>query len=422
MKANNFGKHGWWIIIFTLFIYMFTSTAPDILNVTTTGFAERFGMASGDPLLIFAAIGGFVGIPLALIVGQVISKKGVKGPAVVLLFILAIVWFLYGRCETFTQYAVIATIVAALANVGNLVITQQLMSNWFPKKKGTALGWATVGMPLDSAITVAVFQALIVKKGLSAPFYMMCIIFVILAIVMIIAVKAYPEEAGAYPDNEPISEEERKANLEALTNYKSEITVGKMFKIKDFWLLVITFGFLFIGLIGIMSQMVPRMVSIGLDTNSAIMWLTIASVVGIPGSIAWGIVDQKIGTKKTTIIFSALWAIMTLLAAIGCGMGSIPISIASVVMVSCLQGGLGNLMPSMVINVFGRYDFAQANKLVVPFVVGIRTLAFIIMPMILGMSATASAGYAKIFVVFTVLTVIALISACGLSKETIGKK
>ena len=158
---SNFGKKGWWIIIFTLLIYMFTCAVPDTLNVVTEGFAVTFGMESASPLLVFSAIGGFVGIPMALIAGQFISKKGVKGPAVIMLFILAVLWIFYGKCSTIQQFAVVATLITALSNTVNLVVTQQLMSNWFPKKKGIALGWATMGMPLDSAITVAIFQIML---------------------------------------------------------------------------------------------------------------------------------------------------------------------------------------------------------------------------------------------------------------------
>lgn len=421
MKAN-FGKKGWIIIIFTLFIYMFTSTAADVLNITTDGFALRFGMDSGSSLLIFAAIGGFIGIPTSFIVGHIISKKGLKGPTVALFIILAVIWFLYGRCNTFGQYAVIATVIMALANCTNLVLTQQLMSNWFPKKKGIALGWATIGMPLDGALMIPVFQALIVRFDLAAPFYLMAVIFVILAVLMLLAIKEYPEQAGVYPDNEPITEEEKAANLALLANYKSEFTIKKLFATKDMWLLVITFGLMFIGLLGAMTQMIPRLTAIGMDINTAIAWLSVVSIISLPASVIWGIIDQKIGTKKTTVIFAALWTIMMFMSAISCHTINMPITIFSVLFLACMNGGLGNMMPSMIISVFGRYDFANANKLIVPFVVGIRTLAFLIMPMILGIAgANVAHGFFLAFIVFGILSLISFIASLFISKTTIGK-
>lgn len=423
MKSNvNFGKKGWYIIIFTLLIYWFSSTPADTLNITVDGFAAQIGLSNGSSLLIFAAIGGFVGIPMALIAGQIIAKKGVKIPGIILMVVMAFLWFFYARVETFQQYAVIATLIAAVSNTVNLVVTQQIMSNWFPKKKGIALGWATMGMPVDSAVTVAVFQIMMMKIGFSAPFYLMFAITIILAGVMLFTVKEYPEEAGAYPDNEILSESEKKENLELIANYKSPWTIGKILTCREFWLLIIVFGFLFIGLLGAITQMIPRLTSLGMNANTAVMWLTISSLAGIPTSFMWGAIDQAAGTKKTVIVFSCVWTIMMVLATVGCGIANIPVTIVSLIMLSCLHGGLGNLMPSMVINVFGRYDFAQVNKLVVPFVVGIRTLSFLIIPAFLAMAgANVATGYRNAYGLFTILSVIAVVCSIFITDRKIGK-
>ena len=422
---SNFGKMGWWIIIFTLLIYLFSCAVPDTLNVLVQPFAEKYAPAVQSPeqILIFAAIGGFVSIPLSLVAGQIISKIGVKIPAIIMIIGLAVLWVLYGVAPSMGSFAVVATLIVALSDSANLVITQQLMNNWFPKKKGIALGWATMGMPLDSAITVLIFQALLTTKGFMAPFIFMGIVFVALAVIMALFVKSLPEQAGCYPDNEPISEEERKANLEFFANYKTGFPTSVMFRTKAFWLLVISFGFMFLGLVGATSQMIPRMGAVGVDQPQAVLALTIASLIGIPGSIIWGIVDQKIGTKKTTVIFALLWAIMMFVGAIGAGVVSVPITYISVIMFAALLGGLGNLMPSMCISVFGRFDFAQANKLLVPFVVGIRTLAFILIPVVSGIvGGNMQIGYTIVFIVFGILSLIALFAAMALPKDCIGRK
>lgn len=420
---SNFGKMGWLIIIYVLFLYMFSSTPPDTLNVTAEFFAGAMGLDSSNALLVFSAVGGFVGIPVALIFGQIVSKVGVKWPTVIILLIYAVIWFINGKAISFGLYAVIVTIITAVSNTINLVATQQIMSNWFPKKKGIALGWATMGMCFSSAIMVAVFQGMILNVGLSAPFNLMVVICIVMAVITAVWFKAYPEEAGAYPDNEPISEEEKKANLELINNYKSDFSFGKLFKTKELWMIVIIFGFLFIGLVGTVSRMIPRLVIVGIDQNVAVLWLTIASVIGIPASFFWGLIDQKIGTKKAVEIFCVLWTIMMAIAAVGSAAVSVPVSIISVVFYACLLGGLGNLMPSMVIQIFGRYDFPQANKLVVPLVVGIRSFALLIVPMMLQMSGIGneSAGYRNVFIVFMILSLVATILAFAIKDKTIGK-
>lgn len=63
MKTKGFGRQGWWIIIYTLLLYLFSSSSSDTLNVTTMGHAMILGLSESSTLLIYAAIGGFVSVP-----------------------------------------------------------------------------------------------------------------------------------------------------------------------------------------------------------------------------------------------------------------------------------------------------------------------------------------------------------------------
>lgn len=417
---SNFGKLGWLIIIFTLVIYLASSVPPDTLNVSVLAFGGKFGWDT-NALLVFSGIGGFVGILISLIFGFIIAKYGVKWPTVIILIIYAFIWFFNGNVRSITQYGIAVVSLTAISNTINLVSTQQIMSNWFPRKKGIALGWATMGMCMSGAFMVPIFQKMF-SISIGAPFYLMVAISLILAIITAIWFKSYPEQAGAYPDNIPISDEERKTNLKLIKNHKSNWTFSKLFKCKEFWYIVVIFGFLFLGLVGTVSQLIPRLMVVGLTQSAGILSLSVASIVGIFGSFAWGFIDQKIGTKKTVTIYCAIWTIMMICSAIGSQTMSIPISIISVVIFACMVGGLGNLMPSMVIQIFGRFDFSQANKYVVPFVVGIRSFALIIVSALLAATGKmANLGFRNVFIVFTILSLISLILSIIIKDKTLGK-
>ena len=360
---NNFGKLGWAVVIYTLLIYLFTCVTNDTLNVTVEVFAGVLGVTNND-LLPMAAVGGFVGVVLSLIVGAIIAKKNVKMPTAILFVVLGILFAINGQARSLPVYAIAAVLSTAVAQTLNLVCTQQIMSNWFPKKKGIALGWATMGMPICSAVMVAVFQGLF-GVSIAAPYWLMLVICLIMAAITLFWFKNYPEEAGAYPDNQPVDEEEQKKTLEFMNSYKSPWTIGKLLKTKEFWMLVLIFGFLFMGLVA-------------------------------------------------TMIISAF----------GMAVASVPVTILSIVLYSLLNGGLGNMMPSMFISVFGRFDFAQANKLGMPIVICLRSLTMIIMPIILTANAMAgnaeAVGYRNLFIVISVLSVIAAVLAFLIKDKTIG--
>lgn len=416
---NNFGRKGWAVVIYTLLIYLFTCVTNDTLNVTTEWFGQVLDRPA-ESLLPMAAIGGIAGVVLSLIFGTIIAKKNVKVPTAVLFVILGVLFAINGQARIMPVYAISAILSTAVSQTLNLVCTQQIMSNWFPKKKGIALGWATMGMPVCSAVMVAVFQGLYGSFSIAAPYWMMLIICLILAVITLVWFKNYPEEAGAYPDNEPVDPEEQKKTLEFMASYKSPWTVGKLLKTKEFWMLVLIFGFLFMGLVATMAQMIPRLGVLGVETNTAILCLSVASIVGIPGSFFWGWLDQKIGTGKTNRIFCTIWAVTMIISAIGMAVASVPVTIVSIVLYALLNGGLGNMMPSMFISVFGRFDFAQANKVGMPLVILLRSVTMFIMPAVLAAAANPVLGFRNLFVIISILSVIAAILAFVIKDKTIG--
>lgn len=56
-------------------------------------------------------------------------------------------------------------------------------------------------------------------------------------------------------------------------------------------------------LVGILSQFILRMMSVGYTSEEALTFMTITSIIAIPGSYLWGWLDSKFGTKTVTIIF-----------------------------------------------------------------------------------------------------------------------
>ena len=79
-------------------------------------------------------------------------------------------------------------------------------------------------------------------------------------------------------------------------------------------------------------------------------------------------------------------------------------------------------MPSLVIQLFGRYDFSAVNRLVVPFVVAIRTISMLLIPVMLGMAGgNGNIGFRNVFIIFSVLSLISAICAIGVRDKCIGK-
>ena len=78
-------------------------------------------------------------------------------------------------------------------------------------------------------------------------------------------------------------------------------------KNKYVWIFGLGAGCFGLATVGIMSQLVSYfMAARGYELTGALSMLTIAAVIGMIGSWAWGVVDQKLGTQKACMMFG-IW-------------------------------------------------------------------------------------------------------------------
>lgn len=284
---------------------------------------------------------------------------------------------------------------------------QTLTTNWFPRKKGIALGWSTMGYPVCTIITVSLLTTLIGVLGYGKAFLALGVVHVCLGFLTLFAIHDYPEEVGAYPDNDSTGLDDLKAMLEYRKNYKSELTVKKLLTDKNMWAIAVMMGLLWMCTIGIVSQMVPRLTSIGYSQTMATHCMQFSSIVGIIGSYFYGWLDQKIGTRKSVMIYCWGYVAVFLLFIFN--------NTTTGLILACGIAGTGtgaicNLLPSYIGTVYGRDDFAIANSIIYPIASMIRCLNFTILAIGLNMTGT----YTPSSVIFCVFAIIAFFMAVKL--------
>lgn len=423
LTNSKFGKWGWSMVIYTALLYYFWSgIGSDGLNLYPDVFAQMHGWDS-NTLLGFATPAGIIAVFGGIFFGRLVIKTGIRKLSGAALILTGILYAAFGYVSSPAMYLVCLTAFVFVSMAFGLICTAALMGNWFPRKKGIALGWATMGAPICTATFVAIMSILYGTFGVSTSHVIMGCVMIVLGICSFFWVKNFPSEVGAYPDNLPDGAEAFQAQMKEMQEYKSPFTVSRLLKDKDMWLISVGFGMLWMVTVGVVSQFVPRMISvmapeIGPEAakNKALMMLTIAAVVGIAGSYFWGWLDQKVGTKLASAVYSLSY-IAALLLLIFAKIEFF--TYIAIIFVGLGIGGLLNLMPSLVISVYGRKDFAAANALVSPIASLIQKGAFIIMAVAL----SASGGdYTMPYLIFIGIDIIGLILLLMVSNECKGTK
>lgn len=398
---NNFGKKGWGVIIYVGVLYYFmTGMTVDGLNVLVPGLSQLHGM-DYNQVLALSTPAGIIALISCMFYGWLAAKKGAQFTAILCLVLggLATIW--YGHANTIVTYGISLTLMVSLVNGFSNIAGNVYMANWFPRKKGLAFGWATMGMNMASATIVILLNALAVRfGGMNMSVTVIGIVMILLAIFTKIFMKGTPEEAGCTPDNLPLDQ----IKIEKVAQEIPKLTYGKVFKTKETWLMAIAYGINGMVTVGVMSQLVPRLMERGYELNTAIMMLTIAAIIGLAGSYGWGVVDQKWGTKKASLYF-AVWYI------IGIGFNLIDNTLClyiSLIMIGGAIGGNANFPPSMVATIFGRKDFPLAFTVMNTIQGVIRNFAFIVLAIAISITGSFTGAY-MVFMGIEVISIIAML-------------
>lgn len=121
-------------------------------------------------------------------------------------------------------------------------VANALIANWFPIKKGLAMGWSTMGQNIATAIFVPLLMLFLRFTNLSGSFYIMGAILALAGVAGWFLVRNTPEEWDATPDNGAFSKEQLEHSLREIREYQSPWTPKKLLANKQIWLIGIGYG------------------------------------------------------------------------------------------------------------------------------------------------------------------------------------
>lgn len=396
--SYNFGTKGWTVIGFEIVMLFFmTGITVDGLNTIVPMMAEYHSW-NPDVLLSISTPASIIALFACVLWAAFIEKAGLKKTTIITMVLAGISMIAYGNSVNIAMYAVSLVCIVTFINAFACNCGFAICANWFPTKKGIVMGITTIGMNLASALINWILSGLSGQFQISGALSILGGVVILLAILLGIFVKGTPEEAGCYPDNDPEIAAIIKAEEEGVKEMEKVSYVGAL-KNKYVWIFGLGAGCFGLATVGIMSQLVSYfMAARGYELTGALSMLTIAAVIGMIGSWAWGVVDQKLGTQKACLMFG-IWYF------IGIAFLIAPPTLCMYIglfMLGGAIGGNGNFLPSLAAQVFGRKDF-NVSYACMNMINGIvRSCSFFVLAVLRSMTS----GYTVPYMVFAVIAVI----------------
>lgn len=400
--SSRFGLKGWNIILLIgVMLLLCSGIANDGMNITVAGLSAKNNWDQAT-LLQYSSYATLISIVLILIVAKICEKIGAKKVVLLGLILGAVCYIWYGCAATLAGFTISFCLAQTFTYSAAWTAGGIYMAMWFPKKKGLAMGWATMGNNLCTAVYVSILSALSLRLGITKGIVIISIVILVVALWAAFS-KPRPELAGATPDNVPMSTEEIESYRKSVDNYVSDWTIGKLLKTKEYWGVSLCLCFTFLATVGVISQLVSRlMTGFEFTQTFAVTCMSICAVIGIVGSYVWGVIDQKIGTKKAVVIYMLWFAVAIIINLLPGGMVTLWISL---IMIGAAIGGNANWPVSFTSTVFGYKNFPRVYPYINLFLNIGRGFAFLVLAFSLRITGSLTGAY-WVFVVILVLGMI----------------
>ena len=303
--------YGYWVLVVAfLCVFAFAGCSIGAFSLFVKHLQSDFGWGRGEIMLASSIL--FLGAGLAApFVGSLVDRYGVRGVISIGALLAGLgfaslnlmhnnLWHFYGA------YVVIGLGMSAVGPVSASVV----VSNWFVKRRGTAIGIMSAGIGAGILVMAPLFGGYIIPSfGWRAAYLALALVMWILIPLALFVVRTKPADMGLYPDGIEVPE--------AVAEAKAPVSTSKGFSLKmalgtsAFWLLAVTFFINGFSSLGVIQNQVPHLQDIGFSLAMAASALTGLGLGSAIGKLIFGWLCDQIQAKYACAISFVLLAIGT---------------------------------------------------------------------------------------------------------------
>ena len=411
-KSIGFGFRGWMLFIYQFFAFIaYGCFCNWPMNVFGSSISALLGQGESF-IASINAIMMVLGIILQLVFSRGIGKvKSVKKLASIMGIVTII--FAAGVCfispfENPVFWTICYALECLVCVIWATFLIGIIIGQWFPRRKGTFMGLVTIAFPIGNSFMSYWIQACTGgANGISFargfwPYFTVILIALIIGITL---VPDFPEQCGAYRDNDKNMTPEiaQKMTEFEMENRKTTVwTIKETLAFPGFWLITVPMGFILMCSVGVMTQsagIIGTYFSLGSSSFTWVMYgICGAAVIG---SWVLGVLDTKFGTKKAMIIATIFMIISGIV-----GMFKSPVAlVVALVLLGVFMGAGSNFTVSGSVQYWRIEDFPSVFARVNP----IANLFQAVSAYVFAILLNSLMGYQAVFIFCGIAGIISLI-------------
>ena len=316
---------------------------------------SRLGVSVG--LSITQAVGAFV----APVVGRALDRYPLRNVMGAGAMLMGTGFLALSQVQTQAQFYLVLGVFIGLgaSSMGSLA-TSKLVTNWFDRRRGTALGIAAVGVSLSGVVMPYISAELIGSFGWRAGFlfYGGFTLLVVVPLVFRFVVSR-PEDMGLRPDGALPLVSAAGDDSPA----KPRLSLRDVARNHNFWTIVLTFALLFCCMSATLTHMIPRLTDSGYSLVQASLVMSLCAGAAVFGKLTFGWLGDRMPLRRLLLVVIAMQFSGQLIMFVASGYWM-------TVLGAALFGyGLGGVVPTqgtIVGKTFGRERFGSVLGLMRP--------------------------------------------------------
>lgn len=309
--------YGWLIVVVaTLAMLVTNGLAVGGLPVFFKPLLTDLGITDRSVIGTATAVTFLISGGLSPVVGNLIGRLNLRVLMTIGCIFLGLGLFIYSRANGPKQIFVAHMLMGLALSFAALIPNTVLVSNWFRRQRGLAMGIVITGTSLGAMLIPQLAAPLIQKYGWrTAMLAVSSLIWFILIPAIWLVVRVHPREKGLGPDGEPPDKAVEGAILNAAPAQLPGLTLGEAVRTPMFYVFSICAATLFYSILAVVQQL-------NLYLQSPRVGMTLAAAANIQSTMGAASILGKLGFGWLSDRFPKVWVNM-----VCCG-------------VLCLAGGL----------------------------------------------------------------------------------
>ena len=294
--------YGYWLVLVTfIFLFLAIGCGSFAFSLFVTPLQQALGWGRGQIMAGFTIFFVTMGL-VSPLVGRFVDHYGARPVIPLGAVVMGLGFVVVSRMsDLWLFYAGYVLIGAGAAGFGQ-VPCSAVISHWFKKRRGTAIGLMAAGVGAGGVLAPLISDIISNQGWRMAYLAMAVLVWAIVIPLGLIVVRTRPVEMGMYPDGEPIPAGTPKQAASSV----SGVPLREAARTTTFLLIAISFFCGCFSSMGLVQAPVPFLQDIGFPIATAASALSAVGIGSALGKIAFGWLCDKMQPNKAWALGQAM--------------------------------------------------------------------------------------------------------------------